>query len=131
MGVTMMSRFSKLTVIFEAAMFGTFLVLSTLGLLVLLGATLFSVPIVFLQYRQLLFATFDPEVADSYGVNVKRLDVLFAIILAATVVATMNTLGVTLIAATIVIPSIVARLVTDSFGKMLILSTIVGAACGF
>src|SRR5439155_4383613 len=85
----------------------------------------------FLRYRQLLFATFDPDVADSYGVNVKRLDVLFALILAATVVSTMQILGVTLIAATIVIPAIVARLVTDSFGKMLVLATVVGAGCGF
>src|SRR5439155_538221 len=29
------------------------------------------------------------------------------------------------------VPAIVARLVTDSFGKMLVLSTVVGAACGF
>jgi len=130
-GVALISRFHKFTVNFEAALFGNILGVSTSALLVLLGATLFTVGVVFLQYRQLLFATFDPEVADTYGVNVRRVDVLFALILAATVVSTMQILGVTLIAATIVIPAIVARLITDSFGKMLVVSTIVGAACGF
>jgi manganese/iron transport system permease protein len=130
-GVLLISRVHRFTVNFEAALFGNILGVSFGGLMVLVGVTVFTVAAVFLRYRQLLFATFDPDVADSYGVNVKRLDVLFAVILAATVVSTMNSLGVTLIAATIVIPSIVARLVTDSFGKMLILSTLVGAACGF
>src|SRR5437870_8797488 len=130
-GVALVSRYHKFTVNFDAALFGNILGVSTSGLLVLLGATAFTVVAVFLRYQQLLFATFDPDVADSYGVNVRRLDVLFALILAATVVSTMQILGVTLIAATIVIPAIVARLVTDSFGKMLVLSTIVGAGCGF
>jgi manganese/iron transport system permease protein/iron/zinc/copper transport system permease protein len=130
-GVALISRYHKFTVNFDAALFGNILGVSNTGLLVLLGATVFTVVAVFLRYQQLLFATFDPDVADSYGVNVRRLDVLFALILAATVVSTMQILGVTLIAATIVIPAIVARLVTDSFGKMLVVSTVVGAACGF
>jgi manganese/iron transport system permease protein/iron/zinc/copper transport system permease protein len=130
-GVALISRYHKFTVNFDAALFGNILGVSNSGLLVLLGATVFTVVAVFLRYRQLLFATFDPDVAESYGVNVRRLDVLFALILAATVVSTMQILGVTLIAATIVIPAIVARLITDSFGKMLVLSTVVGAACGF
>ena len=130
-GVALISRAHHFTVNFEAALFGNILGVSRVQLAVLLGATVVTVAIVFLRYRQLLFATFDPEVADSYGVNVRRLDALFALILAATVVSTMQVLGVTLIAATIVIPAIVGRLVTDSFGKMLVLSTIVGALCGF
>ena len=74
--------------------------------------------------------TFDPDVADAYGVRSKRVDNLFALILAATVVSTMQVLGVTLIAATIVIPAVVARLINDSFGKMLVLSGAIGALCG-
>jgi len=108
-----------------------FNLLVLLTLLVLAGVTLFTVAAVFLFYRQLLFVTFDPEVADSYGVRVNRFDSLFALILAATIVSTMQVLGVLLIAATIVIPAIVARLLTDSFRKMLFISTGVGAACGF
>jgi manganese/iron transport system permease protein/iron/zinc/copper transport system permease protein len=42
----------------------------------------------------------------------------------------MQVMGVTLIAAAIVIPPIVARLLTDSFSKVMVLSVVVGAACG-
>ena len=30
----------------------------------------------------------------------------------------------------LVIPAVVARMVTDSFGRMLVISTVIGAACG-
>jgi manganese/iron transport system permease protein/iron/zinc/copper transport system permease protein len=43
----------------------------------------------------------------------------------------MTVLGVTLVAATLVIPAVVARMLTDSFGRMLILATVIGALCGF
>jgi manganese/iron transport system permease protein/iron/zinc/copper transport system permease protein len=42
----------------------------------------------------------------------------------------MQVLGVTLIAAALVVPAVVARLVNDSFGKMLVLSGVIGALCG-
>jgi manganese/iron transport system permease protein/iron/zinc/copper transport system permease protein len=130
-GVVLISRYHRFTQNFEAALFGNILGVTGTQLLVLLGVTLFASAAVFVKYRQLLFATFDPEIADAYGVNVRRIDLLFAFILAATVIATMQVLGVTLIAAVIVIPAIVGRLVTDSFGRMLVLATVVGAACGF
>ena len=130
-GVVLISRYHEFTQNFEAALFGNILGVTAEQLWVLAGVTLFAVGAVFLRYRQLLFATFDPEIADAYGVSVRRNDGLFAFILAATVVSTMQVLGVTLIAAVIVVPAIVGRLVTDSFGKMLVIATLVGAACGF
>jgi ABC-type Mn2+/Zn2+ transport system permease subunit len=130
-GVALLSRYHEFTQNFEAALFGNILGVTSTQLWVLGGVTAFAAGAIFLRYRQLLFATFDPEVADAYGVNVRRIDGLFAFILAATVIATMQVLGVTLIAAVIVVPAIVGRLVTDSFGKMLILATAVGAVCGF
>jgi manganese/iron transport system permease protein/iron/zinc/copper transport system permease protein len=128
-GIALVSHVHKFTVNFDAALFGNILGVASQDLIVLACATGFVVAVVFLRYRQLLFLTFDPEVADAYGINTKRYDMLFALILAVTIVSTMRLLGVTLIAAIIVVPAIVGRLVTDSFGKMLILSSIVGALC--
>jgi len=128
-GVALVSHVHKFTINFDAALFGNILGVRSQDLLVLACATAFVLGVVFLRYRQLLFLTFDPDVADAYGVNAKRYDMLFALILAVTVVSTMQLLGVTLIAAIIVVPAIVGRLLTDSFGKMLIIATIVGALC--
>src|SRR6185503_14899012 len=55
---------------------------------------------------------------------------LFALAMAATIVASINVVGVTLIAATLVIPSTTARLLTDSFGRMIVLSTAIGTIAG-
>jgi len=85
---------------------------------------------IFLSYRQLLFATFDPDASDAYGISSRRAETLIALLLAGTIVASMQALGVTLIAATIVVPAVIARLLTDSFAKMLLLSTGIGAAAG-
>ncbi|MBI4260727.1 MAG: metal ABC transporter permease, partial [Actinobacteria bacterium] len=98
---------------------------------VVAGVTAFAAAVVFLGYRQLLFATFDPEVAEVSGVRTARVDALLALTLAATITATMNVLGVTLIAAVLVIPAVIARLLTDSFARMLVISTAVGGICGF
>ena len=43
----------------------------------------------------------------------------------------MKVLGVVLIAAILVIPPVVARMLTNSFSRMLWLSTAIGTACGF
>ena len=55
---------------------------------------------------------------------------MFSLILAATIVVSIQVLGVTLISAAIVIPPIVARLLVDNFKLMIILSTLLGSFCG-
>jgi ABC-type Mn2+/Zn2+ transport system permease subunit len=43
----------------------------------------------------------------------------------------MNVIGVTMIAAMLVIPPVIGRLLTDSFSKMLWISVGAGTLCGF
>ena len=90
-----------------------------------------SVLVVVLGYRPLLFSTFDPEVTAVSGLRVDRLDALLMVVLAVAILATTQVLGVVLVAATLVIPATVARMLTTRFARMLWLSTGIGAACGF
>jgi manganese/iron transport system permease protein/iron/zinc/copper transport system permease protein len=53
------------------------------------------------------------------------------LVLSLALLCTMQVLGVTLIAATLVIPPTVARMLTTSFSTMLWLSVGIGAASGF
>ena len=69
--------------------------------------------------------------ADVSGISTARMDALLMLVLAAAILTTMQVLGVTLVAATLVIPATVARMVTDSFARMLWLATGIGALCGF
>jgi manganese/iron transport system permease protein/iron/zinc/copper transport system permease protein len=116
---------------FEAVLFGDVLGVTEGDVLIVLGVAVATGLAVFLRCRQLLFTTFDPEVAEVSGVSVALTDALLAVILAATITATMNVVGVTLIAAILVIPPVIARLMTDSFHRMLWISTGIGGLCGF
>jgi manganese/iron transport system permease protein/iron/zinc/copper transport system permease protein len=116
---------------FEAVLFGYVLGVTMVDVLVVAAVAAAIALTVFLRYRQLLFATFDPEVAEVSGVRTDRTDVILALMLAATIIATMNVVGVMLIAAVLVIPPVIARLLTDSFHRMLWISVGVGASLGF
>jgi ABC-type Mn2+/Zn2+ transport system permease subunit len=115
----------------DAALFGNVLGVSEGDIWVVLAVTIFAAVVVFFRYRALLFSTFDPEVAAASGVPIERMDALLMLVLAVSILATMNIMGVTLIAAAIVIPAVVARMLTDSFARMLLLATVVGALSGF
>ncbi len=129
-GVALISKTRSFTRNFEAALFGNILGVTPADLLVVLVVTIAVAVFIVLFYKRLLFMTFDPEVAPMYGVNVGVIDSLFALAMAATIVASINVVGVTLIAATLVIPSTTARLMTDSFARMIVLSTLIGATSG-
>ena len=130
-GVALISRYRHFTRSFDAALFGNILGVSAQDVLVVAGVTLMVAVIIFFLYKQLLFTTFDAEVAQIYGVKTEWVDTLFALVLAAALIASMQILGVTLIAAALVIPAITARLLTDSFNRMILLSTLIGAVTGF
>jgi manganese/iron transport system permease protein/iron/zinc/copper transport system permease protein len=130
-GVALISKSRNFTRNFEAALFGNILGVTETDLLLIAGVLVATGLVVFFAYKQLLFTTFDPEVAPVYGVPARRMDTLFSLALAAMIVVSMNVVGVTLIAAAIVIPPVIARLLTDRFRDMLLLSTATGALSGF
>jgi ABC-type Mn2+/Zn2+ transport system permease subunit len=129
-GVAIISKARRFTKNFDAALFGNVLGVATEDVLVVLGVTLLVALMIFFAYKQLVFMTFDPEVAPLYGVPDRGVDALLSLILAATVIASMQIVGVMLIAAIIVVPAVTARLLTDSFARMLGLSVGIGTLCG-
>lgn len=131
LGVALISKSRSFEMNFESALFGNILGVTPQDLLAIGIVSAVIAIAVFFGYKQLLFATFDPEIAPIYGVPTRWVDAGFALALAATIVVCMNVVGVTLIAAAIVIPPVAARLLTDAFGRLVLLSLLIGAACGF
>src|SRR6185436_15954800 len=129
-GVALISRYRHFTRSFDAALFGNILGVTPADVWVVAGVTVLVALIVFFFYKQLLFTTFDAEVAQIYGVKTEWVEVLLALALAAALIASMQILGVTLIAAALVIPAITARLLTDSFSQMSLFSTLIGGLTG-
>ena len=130
LGVALFAKFGTSGPSFENALFGSILGISPEQIAGLVAVTILTAVFVFLRYRALLFTTFDPDVADVSGIRVGRLEAMLMIVLSLAILATLTVIGVTLVAAMLVIPAVIARMLTDSFSRMLALSTVIGVACG-
>ncbi len=130
LGVALLTVFGNRGPSFDAALFGSIIGISTADVWTLVAVSALTVAVVLTRYRALLFATFDPEVADVSGVRVARTDALLMLVLSLAILATLSIIGVTLVAATLVIPAVVARMLTHRFATMLWLSSAIGALCG-
>ncbi|CAN5853317.1 hypothetical protein BH18ACT2_BH18ACT2_16130 [soil metagenome] len=131
LGLALFAVFGRQGSNFDAALFGSILGVGYEEVIAVAAVTVVVSASVLLGYRRLLFTTFDPEVAAASGISTVRVDALLMLILTVSILATMQVLGVTLVAASLVIPATVARMLTDSFSSMLLLSTGVGALTGF
>ena len=129
-GVALISRYRRFTRSFDAALFGNILGVKQEDVWIIIGITILIAIAIFVLYKQMLFTTFDADVAQVYGVHTEWIETAFALILAAALIASMQILGVTLVAAALIIPAITARLLTDSFNRMIGLSTLLGALSG-
>lgn len=130
LGVAIISTHRQFTRNIEAALFGNILGITGTDLSIIIAISLLVFAVLLLIRRQLLFATFDPEVASAYGVATGKTDLLFVVLLAITVLAATQILGVTLVAAAMVIPPVIARYLTQKFQTLLIVSPVIGAFCG-
>jgi manganese/iron transport system permease protein len=129
-GVAAISRRRRFTRNFEAALFGNMLGITPADLWMIAGDTLAAALGIVLLYRPLLFSTFDEETTEVFGVPTRGVNTLFALLLAAVLLVAMQVMGVTLIAASLIIPASAARLLTNRFARLLGLATALGAAIG-
>lgn len=129
-GVALFAKFGTSGPAFENALFGSILGITTVQIVGLVLVSVLTVAFVLTRYRSLLFSTFDPDVAVVSGVRVGRVEAALMVILSLAILATLTVIGVTLVAAMLVIPAVIARMLTDSFSRMLVLSTVIGTACG-
>jgi ABC-type Mn2+/Zn2+ transport system permease subunit len=112
----------------EALLFGNILGVDRVDLWVAAGIGTAFAAVLFVLYKPLVLTTFDPEVAAVHGVRTGIVELVFSLTTAAVVVASVRVLGVLLIAAAVVVPAAAARLVTRSFGVMLLVATVIGVA---
>jgi manganese/iron transport system permease protein/iron/zinc/copper transport system permease protein len=125
-GVALMSRMRRFMQDFEATLFGNVLGVSTSDLIVITIVSLVAGAALIVLHKPLLFSTFDEQVAQVSGVPTQRIRLVFSGILALSILASMQVLGVTLVAAAVVIPAVTARMLTNNFTRMLGLSTALG-----
>lgn len=79
-------------------------------------------------WRRWAYASFDRELAQTDRLKVIQDDYLLSVLIALTVVVAIKVVGIVLIAAFLVIPAATARLLTHTFRKMTIISTVLGVS---
>lgn len=93
------------------------------GLLVLAAVILVTVAVF---WKELLYATFDPLGAGAAGLRVEWLEYGFLVIVALTIVASLQAVGIILVVAMLVTPAATAQLLTVRFARMMMLAVGVG-----
>ncbi len=114
-------------------LFGSILTLSTVDLLLI--AIVFAIVVSFILffYRKLQFITFNPELAKLDNINVNLLDTIFIIITAMTTVIAIRAVGILLISALLVLPTIISLQLARSFKQLLffaLLSSLIAIIVG-
>ena len=128
-GIALLNRYGQARKSIEAVLFGSVLGVSWVDIAAILAVSLAVGAVVLFAYRAFLFATFDPQVATVSGERVAAIEVILMVMLSVTILVTMRVIGTLLISALLVIPAATARMITNSFSRMLMLSPLVGAVC--
>lgn len=87
--------------------------------------------ILFFKWRDFMVTFFDENHARSIGLPTRGLKIMFFVLLSASVVAAMKTVGAILVIAMVITPGATAYLLTDRFSKLITLSIIIGALTSF
>ncbi|MBV8645476.1 MAG: metal ABC transporter permease [Candidatus Eremiobacteraeota bacterium] len=125
LGVFLMSRSTRATVDLQSYLFGNILGVSPSDLATVVGLGLLVALVVGALWRPLLYTSFDPVVAEAAGIRAGFVDYTLLVMLALTIIVSLQLVGIVLVAALLVTPAAAAAQVTQRFVPMMLVS------CGF
>ncbi|MDP9112037.1 MAG: metal ABC transporter permease, partial [Candidatus Eremiobacteraeota bacterium] len=129
LGIFLMSRQRNYAIDLQSFLFGDILSVGKhdLETVVVLGLAV-AIAVVVL-YRGLLYTSFDPVVAQASGINAAALEYTLLVMLALTIIISLQAVGIILVAALLVTPAAAAYQLTTRFARMMVLSGCFGAIC--
>jgi len=90
-----------------------------------------SISILLFKWKDLMVIFFDETHALTIGLRPKLLKTIFFVLLSASVVAAMQTVGAFLVIALVITPGATAYLLCDRFPKLIIISVTIGSVTSF
>lgn len=108
--------------------FGNILGISDAEFVQILILAVVAFAVLLVKRRDLTLYAFDPTHAFAIGLSPRMLGALLLGVLALTAVVALQVVGVILVVAMLIIPGATAYLLTDRFGRMLIIAPVVSAA---
>ena len=127
LGIAIISTIRTYAVDLSHILFGNVLSVSGQDLILILGLSLTILIILILSYRPLKIITFDPILAKTLNLPVEGFHLLLLILLAVTIVVSLQTVGIGLVAAMLVTPPAAAALLTRRLSAMIGVSAGIGA----
>lgn len=115
----------------QTIVLGNILAISNEDLIQVAIISAVSLAILTFKWRDLMVTFFDENHARSIGLNTRALTLLFFTLLSACTVAALQTVGAILVVAMVVTPGATAYLLTDRFGRLIMLSVAIGAITSF
>lgn len=109
--------------------FGNVLGVSAADLWQIVVLAVIVLAVVLVKRRDLTLFAFDRSHAAAIGLSPRVLGAVLLGLLALTAVVALQVVGVVLVVAMLIIPGATARLLTDQFGRMLVIAPILAAAC--
>ncbi len=122
LGIFLMSRLPRSGVDLQSYLFGDILGVGPNDLVLVIGLGLAVAVVVGALWRPLLYTSFDPIVAQAAGVRVWLTDYALLVVLAVTIIVSVQLVGIVLVAALLVTPAAAAALLTKRFVRMMLLS---------
>ena len=126
LGIFLMSRSTRATVDLQNYLFGNILGVSSSDVAVVVGVGLAIAVVVGALWRPLLYTSFDPVVAQAAGIRAWFIDYALLVILALTIIVSVQLVGIVLVAALLVTPAAAAAQLTQRFIPMMALSCTFG-----
>jgi len=126
LGILLMSRVQTYVIDLQDFLFGNVLAIDRRDIVVVSVLVVAVLATVALLYKELLYASFDPVTAAAAGINVDALSYLLLVMLAVTIIVSLQAAGIVLVAALLVTPAATAYQLTNRFAPMMALSALVG-----
>jgi len=128
LGIALISTIRSYAVDLTHIMFGDVLGVGSSDLYQIGILTIFIFGVVFIYYRPFKIISFDPILATTLRLPAERLRILMLILISLTIVVSLQTVGIGLVAALLVTPAASAYLLTNRLSRMMIVSSIIGVA---
>lgn len=111
----------------QGIILGNILAISDYDIAQVVMISLICLLVLALKWKDFLAVFFDESHARSIGLPVQRLQIIFFTLLSAATVAALQTVGACLVIAMVVTPGATAYLLTDKFGRLIIIAVLLGS----
>ncbi len=122
LGIFLMSRSTRATLDLQSFLFGNILGVSPNDLALVVGLGVIVAVVVGALWRPLLYTSFDRVVAQAAGIQERFVDDALLVVLALTIIVSLQLVGIVLVAALLVTPAAAAAQLTKRFIPMMLLS---------